>query len=129
MPFDFNNYLIVAEELAAKNDEGSMRSAISRAYYSVYHLAITRVEANVGRHPRNVGKGVHQWCWEQYSATLNLDCQQLGADGDRMKRLRQKADYNRNDIPRLSEEVARILQDARQFRADIAALAPQYPRP
>jgi hypothetical protein len=46
-----------------------------------------------------------------------------------MKRLRTKADYGSNDIPRIDDEVQRILQDARQFRADILALDPQYPRP
>jgi uncharacterized protein (UPF0332 family) len=129
MPFDFNNYLVVAEDLATKLDEGSKRSTISRAYYSVYHLAFDRVRNTVGPFPSGTGRGSHQWCWEQYSATPDANCQQLGADGKRMKRLRQKADYERRDIPRLNDEVLRILQDARDFRTNIAALNPQHPRP
>lgn len=129
MPFDFNNYLTVAEELATRADEGSKRSAISRAYYSAYHLAFSRAERTVGPYPRNAGKSFHQWCWEQYGKTPDVSCQQLGTNGERMKRLRVKADYKSADIPRLNEQVERILQDARQFRADIAALNPLHPRP
>ncbi len=129
MPFDFNAFLTLAEELAKKDDEGAQRSAISRAYYSVYHLAFARAEKNVGPYPRNSGKGFHQWCWEQYSATSDIMCQQLGADGDRMKRLRVKADYKPADIPRLREQVERVLQDAKRFRADMATLDARYPRP
>ena len=129
MPFDFNDYLTVAEELAANGDEGSKRSAISRAYYSVYHLALKRAETNVGPHPRNSGKGSHQWCWDLYLTTPHHACRQLAADGDRMKRLRVKADYKPADIPRLDDEVARILQDARQFRSEISARDARYPEP
>lgn len=46
-----------------------------------------------------------------------------------MKRMRVKADYNKADIPRLNDEVQRILRDARQFLSDLNALDPGYPRP
>lgn len=129
MPFDFHNFLILAEHLATRNDEASKRTAISRAYYSVYHLASERAEKSVGPFPRNAGIGNHQWCWDQYTKTPDLTSRKLGTNGGRMKRLRTKADYGSNDIPRIDDEVQRILQDARQFRADILALDPQYPRP
>lgn len=129
MPFDFHNFLILAEHLANRNDEASKRTAISRAYYSVYHLAFERAQRTVGPFPKNAGKGNHQWCWDQYTTTPDLTSRRLGTHGDRMKRLRVKADYKKDDIRRIDDEVQRVLQDARQFSADILALDPRYPRP
>jgi hypothetical protein len=127
MPFDFHNFLTLAEELATRGDEASKRSSISRAYYSVYHLAFARAERTAGRHPVNVP--FHQWCWEKYRDTPDPACQQIGTDGDRMKRRRVKADYRAADIPRLDDEVQRMLEEARQFRIDLAALNPAHPLP
>ena len=138
MPFDFNEFLTLAEELARRNDEASKRSSISRAYYTVYHLAFPRAETNVGpyrtrrgatRLPQHKNMPAHAWCWQQYIDTNDIDCGQLGVDGNRMKIRRHTADYDSRDIPSLDAEVQRQLEDARQFQADIAALNQQFPRP
>src|SRR5438552_14010258 len=39
MAFDWNDYARLAEELPTRKDEASLRTAISRFYYSVYHQA------------------------------------------------------------------------------------------
>ena len=39
MPFDWNDYARLADELSKREDEASLRTAISRLYYSVYHQA------------------------------------------------------------------------------------------
>ena len=44
--FNWYGYLQLAEELGKRSDEASLRSALSRAYYYVYHLALERAEAN-----------------------------------------------------------------------------------
>jgi len=138
MPFDFNEFLTLAEELAGKGDDASKRSSISRAYYTAYHLAFPRAETNVGPHRRRKDPNrlqqhkdlsTHAWCWQQYIDTNDANCQQVGLDGDRMKKRRHTADYDRNDIANLDAEVQRQIEDARQFQADIAAIDPQYPRP
>jgi len=126
MPFDFNEFLVLAQELGARTDEASKRSAISRAYYTAYHLAVRRAEANVG--PFN-GHSKHNWCWEQYTKTKDPDTQQIGIDGGRMKRRRHIADYNAANSPNLDIEVQRQIEDALQLQADIAALDPRYPHP
>jgi len=127
MPFDWNNFLTLAHELATKMDEASKRTAISRAYYCVFNLALARAESKVGPRPQKVPS--HQWCWDQYISTPNLTCRQLGNTGDRMKRMRAKADYVATDNPRLDDEVQRMLQEAHEVLADLAALDPKYPRP
>jgi uncharacterized protein (UPF0332 family) len=138
MPFDFNEFLTLAEDLAAKADEASKRSSISRAYYTAYHLAFPRAETTVGSYSRRKDNNrsqqhrdlsTHAWCWRQYMDTNDVNCTQIGLDGDRMKRRRHIADYNRNDITNLEAEARRQIEDARQFKADIAALDPKYPQP
>ena len=41
-PFDWCAYFLLARELAERQDEASLRSALSRAYYYIYHLALQR---------------------------------------------------------------------------------------
>lgn len=127
MPFDWNEYLTLAEELAPRADEASKRSAISRAYYCVFNLAFARAQSTAG--PRPPGEHSHKWCWTKYQNGPDPFCSQLGLDGDRMHERRVKADYEAAQNPRLNDEVRRMLQEARQFRADLAALAARYPLP
>jgi|ERR1700677_48229 uncharacterized protein (UPF0332 family) len=124
MPFDWNQYMVLAEELALRPDEASKRSAISRAYYSVYHRALDRVVQKSGPCPPK--QSTHTWCWGKYQSTNDLTCYELGNTGSRMKRRRQSADYDRN-IPRLDDELRLTLEAARQFPTDLAALDAQYP--
>jgi hypothetical protein len=127
MPFDWNHFLTLAEELAVRPDDASKRTAISRAYYSVFNLAFARAETTVGPIPER--KPYHQWCWDQYIRSVDPSCRQLGLDGDRMKALRVKADYKDADIWRLDERVQGMLEDAHQFMANLAALDPMFPLP
>lgn len=125
MPFDWNKYLTLAEELATRPDDASKRTAISRAYYCVFNLAFARAQATAG--PRSREESFHTWCWSKYLNTPDAHCRKLGLNGDRMKARRVKADYECADIYRLDEQVMRMLQDARQFLADLHALQPRYP--
>jgi hypothetical protein len=126
MPFDWNEYLTLAEQLAQRNDEASKRSSVSRAYYSAFHDAFSRAEQNCG--PKQGGNS-HQWCWDRYIYTPDAACNQIGVDGDRLKAKRVRADYNAEEIKRLDEYVARALADARSLKRRIAALDAQCPRP
>src|SRR5712691_8074455 len=93
MPFDWNNFLVLADELATRvDDEASKRTAISRAYYCMFNLAFARAESTAGPYPGD--QSSHNWCWGKYQATPDPTCQQLGNDGQRMKRLRVNADYD-----------------------------------
>jgi len=127
MPFDWNNYLILAEELATRRDEASKRTAISRAYYCVFNLAFARAESTAGRRPE--AETYHNWCWSKYERTPDRLSKQLGNNGRRMGRRRVKADYEAADIPRIDDLVRRMLEEARQFLEDLPALNPRYPLP
>lgn len=133
MPFDFNSFLVLAAELAGRADAASQRTAISRAYYTAYHLANRRAEMKVGPYNGRPIKysrfSTHAWCWQQFIDTNDQNCRQIGVDGDRMKKRRHAADYQPADIPNLNLVAQRQITEAHQFQADIAALDPQYPRP
>ena len=85
-PFDWKNFLTLAEDLAKRKDDASRRTAISRAYYCVFNLAFSRAESAGCRYPQ--GEGYHQWCWRKYSETPDASCQKLGFGGKRMLALR-----------------------------------------
>ena len=127
MPFDWLDFFTLAQQLAANADAASKRTAISRAYYFIFHVAYFRALANGAVKPANVT--THAWCWLKYSNTPDPACSALGPDGARLKRLRHKADYESADIPRLDVVCNRMLTDVQQLHADIMALNPLYPTP
>jgi hypothetical protein len=130
MPFDWNNYLVLAEELAARADEASKRTAISRAYYFAFNLAFTRAQETAG--PFLVGDNSHRWCWDKYQSTATSTGDRVSGSiwlaGDRMKRRRIKADY-KSEMPRLNDEVNWTMQEAREFGDHLAILDARYPLP
>jgi hypothetical protein len=123
MAFDWNNFLTLAEQLAQDNDEASQRTAIGRAYYAVFNVACERAIQNCGQ---PIGSK-HAWCWDQYRQNANRQCRLLGIEGDRLKKLRQKADYESATIHRLNETVTDTLNKAAQFQQDFIALQPHLP--
>jgi uncharacterized protein (UPF0332 family) len=92
MAFDWFEFLQLAQTLATKGDEASKRTSISRAYYSVFHLAHARAVKNCGMTPPKTSK--HAWCWDKYMKSTDKACAALGIAGDRLKRARQNADYD-----------------------------------
>lgn len=126
MPFDWTGFLILAEELSKRQEESCKRSAISRAYYSVFNPAFERAQTTAGPLPPNTS--THSWCWKRYISSVSLDCKKLGISGDRLKKRRVTADYKKADIPRLNEEVERALADAHQLSKDLANLPPNQPK-
>ena len=126
MSFDWEQYLTLAEELATRLDEASKRTAISRAYYFVFNVAYSRLSRNAGPCPEHAA--VHKWCWDRYRDSPDPSCKQLGLVGDRMKARRVEADYNLATKARLSDDVRRTIQEARQFQAELNTLAPRFPQ-
>jgi hypothetical protein len=123
MPFDWNNYLTLAEELGNRLDEAAQRTAISRAYYCVFNLALARAG------PPPVAQGIHAWCWAKYEEHPDPSCRLLGINGKRMKARRERADYNPADFRRWGDEVGLMLEEARQFQTALQALPIRFPLP
>jgi hypothetical protein len=108
--FDWSGYLELADELAKRADEAALRSAISRGYYYVYHLALKRAEANDFK-PLS-GEGTHTQLWRVFSTSPEPDCINLGHIASRLKEKRERADY-KESYARIGEDAHELLTDAR----------------
>ena len=125
-PFSWSEYFRLAEELARRPDDASLRSALSRAYYYVYHLALARAEANDFRILS--GEGSHTQLWRVFSRSPDAECQRLATIASRLKEKRERADYNKFFV-RLAEEVPALLTDAQDFAARLGRVDPRHPDP
>jgi hypothetical protein len=126
MPFDWSEYLKLAKELAARKEEACLRSSLSRAYYYVYNLALTRAERNGFVSVQ--GESTHGQLWRLYSQSPEPECIYLGQIALRLKEKREKADY-RSVYRRIEEEVPQVLSEALDFAARLGRLAPRHPNP
>jgi len=111
--------------LESHGDEASLRSAVSRAYYYVYHLALARAEQNQYRPPKESGSHIDMW--RVYSESPVPECIRLGVIGERMFRKRVDADY-RATVPRLVEVTQDVLQDAKTFADLLSRLDLRHPK-
>jgi hypothetical protein len=121
--FDWSGYLTLADELAKSEDEAALRSAISRAYYYVYHLALDRAEKNDFT---PVLGGAHVQLWRFFGGSPDPTCRRLGDLGNRLKENRHRADYEPT-YRRISDEIPEMLKDARKFAADLANVPERLP--
>jgi uncharacterized protein (UPF0332 family) len=124
MAFDWLQYLNLAEQLSRGTDEASHRSAISRAYYFLYHVAYSRAVANHYR--RSEDATTHMSLWLHYERNNNLECRTVAVIGQRLLQKRNRADYQDN-YDRISEEMVETLRNARRCADIIEALPPQFP--
>src|SRR5580700_10149869 len=113
-PFDWTFYNTLATELAGRADEASHRSAISRAYYYVFHLALARALSN--GYQRYPGEASHVQLWRKYTESPDPKCKKLAEIAKRLKEKRERADYD-NFYPRIGDEVRELIRDAERFAA------------
>ena len=124
MAFAWLEYLNLAEQLSRSTDEASHRSAISRAYYFVYHVANSRAVANKYRRPEDATS--HKSLWLHYDGTNNKECRTVAIIGQRLLQKRNRADYE-DTYTRISEEMVSVLLDAKRCASIVQALPPQLP--
>ena len=109
--FNWSRYLDLAKDLGSRHDEASLRSAISRAYYHVYHLALQRA-LNNGFQPAR-GESTHHQLWRVFSDSPEPDCQRLAFIANKLKEKRQRADYEgrysraAEDVPDVNHRLSR----------------------
>lgn len=111
MVFDFRAYLAVAERLAASNDEAELRSAISRAYYAVFHRARDFVHAE-GYCPGRARLD-HREVWNALKRDPDPARAEIGERGDELHHLRRNADYDRQFAGNLTTSNRQIVDEAR----------------
>lgn len=107
MAFDWRDFMTVASTLAQNTDEASLRSAVSRAYYAVYHTAVTEAPKHQVRIVRLAGQSDHEACWLSYKTVPAVV--QVGLDGDRLKKQRHDADYRQTAINWTNQAAASLI--------------------
>jgi uncharacterized protein (UPF0332 family) len=120
--FNWSEYLKLADDLSRKPDEASHRTAISRAYYFVYHTASAKAVAN-----GYVDKKSHAALWQHFRKESNRQCRKVAKIGSRMKRDRIRADYDAT-FPRIGTLVPPRLGEAQSFVNEVAAIPPGPPK-
>lgn len=94
--FKWEHYLDLADELAASQAAGEarLRSAISRAYYAAFHVAMRFLQDNRQYTPTLSGKD-HGNVWRIYKTGpgTGIERRQIGNRGFQLLRDREQADY------------------------------------
>jgi len=123
-PFDWPDFLLLADELSARPEESCLRTAIGRAYYYAYHLARQRVLANGFDISR--GGDTHKQIWEKFGNSPEPACKKLYARATTLKEKRQRADYEKH-YARIQDEFPAVLDLARKFATELSALPARHP--
>lgn len=121
-----SEFAAAAEALAKAEDEGSRRSAISRAYYSAYWHARRWLNLRNGL-PEDARLG-HAEVWDKFGAGPRrvLRHSQVYNAGKRLMIRREIADYDADpgEIERLDDAVQDAIDSARQIREWIDQIRP-----
>lgn len=123
-PFDWPDFLTLADELAKRAEESCLRTAISRAYYYAYHLGRQRIIDN--QFPMVPGGDSHKQVWEKFEVSPDWDCKKLALLAGKLKDKRQRADYDKV-FPRIADEFPTVLDMARNFATDLGRLNQRLP--
>lgn len=126
MPFDWNEYLSIAKSLKAKTDgqahsasnEAMQRTAISRAYYSMFHLAVDYAKANLGYTPQQGGPNQsHTDIRTVYQRQLaNPDHQEVKKMLARLHKARLNSDYKSESLGNTEKLLESVILDADRMK-------------
>ncbi|GAB4409013.1 MAG: hypothetical protein Kow00106_02350 [Anaerolineae bacterium] len=107
--FDWSEYYLLAKSLAGQDDEASQRSAVSRAYYAAFCSARNQLRQE-GESIPNTGKA-HEVVWDHYQNNPEKRRRQIGQQGKRLRRKRNRADYD-DEIVNLDHVVRDAMETA-----------------
>jgi uncharacterized protein (UPF0332 family) len=125
MLFDWKRFLLLAEELGKRaQDEAALRSAVSRAYYAGYCKARNLLRDEGVTIPTT--GPVHVFVWSTYRNASDRRRVSVGTEGDRLRRKRNRADYD-DEFSGLEKEVPVALQKAGRLLETLDHLSAQTP--
>ena len=113
------DFLDVADELVMGPHESHWRSAVSRAYYAVFHVAATLLEQCGFAVPP--ADRAHAYLWMRLSKSIHPDVVEAGRRLDDLRRARNQADYGLRrpyahaeavGFVQRAADILRILEDA-----------------
>ena len=118
MAFDWNEYLGVATILKTETDgqpnsavvEAKRRTAISRAYYSVYHSALVYATTVLGYNPPLHNVSLHRALQTKYKQQSgNTDHREVGKILARLHQYRVNCDYESRDQGNLQSLLSSVV--------------------
>src|SRR5438067_417291 len=121
MSFDWNEFLLVAQELSAvaptspPSDEARQRSAISRAYYAAFHACLAKLGSKVPSYQNS-----HIAVVEYFLHNQNRAYKDIGMRLNMLLLDRRNADYER-DVPRIGWLVHKAIANAEDILAESVA--------
>ena len=122
MPIDSNDILAVAILLSKHNTEAIDRSAVSRAYYSVYHHGLRTVKAKLPPVDlKKYSKGCHQRLGERLIDGKTSDWRDVAEDVEWLRKARVTADYHLSK-PSSAIKAKIVIQRARRVLRALEAL-------
>jgi len=113
-------FLAVAKGLLGVGTEAAWRSAVSRAYYAVFHAARELLDDLGFAVPR--GDRAHGHLWLRLSNCGDRQVQDAGREMNDLRRGRNRADYDVN-APLSSFTAAALVADAEQIIKTLDAVA------
>lgn len=115
-PFDWEEYLELAEELVRRRGyPAAERSAISRAYYAIFHTAKSHYVAN-GESLSFLAED-HRTVARWFKVHPNHDLRRIGASIDRLRQWRRDADYEDRFVQLSGEAQAAVVLARRTMDA------------
>jgi uncharacterized protein (UPF0332 family) len=118
---DARDFLVTADHLAQGVTEADWRSAVSRSYYTTFHVARQLVAACGFTVPR--ADRAHSYLWLRLCNSGDTAVQRAGADLDVLRRMRNHADYDIDQPLRqatavsqgqIARQILRVLDTAAQ---------------
>lgn len=93
VPFDWRDFVGLAELLAERHDEASLRTSVSRGYYAVFHLARRVLERHDGEFHAMRGSDSHKLVWDRLAALDRRQAKTAVRVGKNLLAVRKHADY------------------------------------
>jgi uncharacterized protein (UPF0332 family) len=124
-PFNWSEYHSLARELVTRSsNESCLRTAVSRAYYYVFHLARQRLLDNQFLFLEK--QDSHKQVWEKYTGSPDYDCRKLAEIAKRLKEKREAADYEVY-FPQLAKDAPVLVASAEDFASRLNKLDKRLP--
>lgn len=110
--FAWDSFLGAAKDLADRGDEAGLRCAMSRAYYAAFCSARNHLRDRESVPTPRTG-AAHRTVWDKFEEGPDGDRRLIGTLGVRLRRSRNKADYD-DEVNPLADLTDDALADAEQ---------------
>ena len=118
--FDWHDYLVLARELAGRDDEAARHSAVSRAYYAAFSLARQWLEREGTA--LDADGSIHAQVWEAFRSSPDDISYYIGIDGNSLRNYRNLADYE-SEVANLDKRVRQAIRKAENVINSVGRLS------